>query len=121
MFLFLTIQSINRAIIRDPVYGAVFVADYFPSDRYKPYTVLIEHGKLVIKKNQPEPGSNIPLDYSQVPSLFFFDPATLKYLVSASCCGCAPQIISTASTVTFVSTMHFVKGVFARGSSITTR
>lgn len=78
LFIFLLAQSINRAIIRDPVYGAVFVADYFPYDRYKPYTVLIEHGKLVIEKNKPEPGSNVPLDYSKVPSLFFFDPATMK-------------------------------------------
>jgi hypothetical protein len=78
LFLFLTVQSINRAIIRDPQFAAVFVADYFPYDRYKPYTVLVEHGKLVIEKNKPEPGSNVPLDYSKVPSLFFFDPSTLK-------------------------------------------
>lgn len=78
LFLFLTIQSINRAIIRDPQYGAVFVADYFPFDRYKPYTVLIERGKLIIEKNKPEPGSTIPLDYSKVPSLFYFDPSTMK-------------------------------------------
>lgn len=78
LFLFLTFQSINRAIIRDPLYGAVFVADYFPFDRYKPYTVLVEHGKLVVQRNKPEPGSDVALDYSKTPNIFFFDPATLS-------------------------------------------
>lgn len=78
LFLFLTVQSINRAIIRNPEYSAVFVADYDGFSRYKPYTVLVEHGKLVIEKNRPEPGSTHPLDYSKVPSIFYFDHKTLQ-------------------------------------------
>lgn len=78
LFVFLTFQSINKSIIRDPLYGAVFVADYFPDDRYKPYTVLVEHGKLVIQRNKPEPGSVVQPDYTKMPSLFYFDPKTLQ-------------------------------------------
>lgn len=78
LFLFLTIQSINRAIIRNPAYSAVFVADYDAFSRYKPYTVLVEHGKLVIKKNQPEPGSTQSLAYDKHPALFYFDHKTLQ-------------------------------------------
>ena len=76
-FLFMLVQSINRSIIDDPEYGAIFVADYDSFSRYKPYTVLVEHGKLVIEKNRPEPGSERELDYTKHPAVFFFDNRTL--------------------------------------------
>lgn len=78
LFLFLTAQSINRALIRNPEYSAVFVADYDGFARYKPYTVLVEHGQLVIERNRPEPGSDRELDYSRTPSIFLFDNRTLS-------------------------------------------
>lgn len=69
-------QSISRSIIHDPAYSAVFVADYDAFNRYKPYTVLVEHGKLVIEKNLPEPDSERVPDYSKKPSIYYFDHKT---------------------------------------------
>jgi hypothetical protein len=71
------VSAVNRAIIEDPQYSAVFVTNYNQFDRYKPYTVLVEHNKLVIEKNKPEPGSDHMLDYNQTPLIFLFDHTTL--------------------------------------------
>lgn len=76
--LIMAINIVNRAIIDDPQYSAVFVINYNAFDRYKPYTVLVEHNKLVIQKNQPEPESTHELDYSQKPTIFLFDHTTMN-------------------------------------------
>lgn len=77
LFIVLTFQAAQRAAIKDPQFGAVFVTNYDGFSRHRPYDVLVEHGKLVVEKMPADPRPEIPPpDYSVKPLIFFFDNRT---------------------------------------------
>lgn len=75
VLLFFLAGQFSKQTVADPQYDAVFALDYYPNNVGNPYSISVDNGNIVIKKNEMD-DKNQP--HIQKPRLYIFDHKTLQ-------------------------------------------